>query len=533
MSTEVFTARHIIRSGALIYGIRALGAVVSLGTTAALAYFFGTSRDIEAYFAATAFYYLSAKVMQTGGASSVLVPAYLRARAQAGQDAGWSLVSNAMNVTALFAIGLTIMVVLTVPWLVPILVPGFEGPARDTVVQLVRIMALGFGTLPIVALATVVLNAHGKFGRPELFGFLGSVAYLGTIVLGSPSFGVTAVALGMLVSSLVNFLWIFVALKRLGYRHRWVLSLRDLTLRAWIRGVRPYFGYMLVMQVQGVALTAVLSLLPQGSMAIYRYASDLMAKVTGFVSGPVNTISLPILSEKAMLGTGPELRKALARTLRASALITLPVFLVMVIGARDFVELLLRRGGFTAADVGPVAVCVAILAINIVVGPVYAVFTRAFVAIQRNGWANVVAILGQGYTLALMFLLIPKLGYVGAAWHSVGATTAVLLTAAIVLWRHRLVPDLPTLLRGSGRVLLVAAMALVAGWGISRPTWFPAWYTTWLDFFVVSFTVLGTYTLACWIFRVNEVVQAITSLAWWTRAPRPTPPPPSAAIHVT
>jgi|GEM_PF-6723299 putative peptidoglycan lipid II flippase len=498
-------ATRYIRAGAAIYVMRALGILISLGTWSSIAYFFGTGREIEAYFVATAAYFSSAKLMQTGAAGSVVMPMYMQAIEDGGADAGWRMASNIINVTTLFAISMTVVVIIAAPLVVPWMIPGFDADSSTTVVGLLRIMALAFVALPVTALITSLLLANEKYKQPAIYEFIGSVAYLGAILIGVPWLGVNAIAIGLVLSAFISLVLLYRSLHGLGYRHRWRVDLKDIDMREWLKRMRPYLGYLVFLQAQTYVLMALLSLLPPGTMAIYRYASDLVSRVVGFVSAPVGAIVLPALSRQTVLDDKDEFRKILARSARYSVLISLPIFLVLALDSRDFVELLMHRGQFSSDDAGAVALAITIMAGNILASPVHSVLQKAFVAFGRTGLLNVVGILAQVYTILLMFLLIPRWGYIGAAWHSLAATVAIVITGAIILAAIGLFPHMPTLVRGSGRVAIVVAAAASTGWAVTN-LW-DAW--AWLQLGLVALSVSLVGVAVGRALRLEEVIIAL------------------------
>lgn len=502
------TGRFIFRVGTTIYIIKALSILLGLGTWAVLAFMFGTGRDIEAYFAAVVAYDLAGRIMQPGAAASVLVPLFIRAKATDGMESAWALVSMVVNTMTIAALALTVMLILAAPWVVPLLVPGFDDDGQATVVTLVRLMSIAMVSLPIIAIANAALNANGQFAKPEIFTLIGSIAFLTTIIVGVPRIGVVAVGLGAVFNAAVTMTGIMIAMRRQGYRHSWASPMRDDRFRAWARALRPSFAYMVIMQPRAFVLTAVLSLLPPGSMAIYRYASELVGRVGLYVSGPLGKIALPTLSRIAESQGTPELKKAVAQSLKLALIISLPVFMILLLASGEIVRLFLNYGRFTEADVRPVSVAVVILAVTVIFQSLNAVLQRTFVVIQRTGWQNVVLILGQLYSLTLILLLVPRWGFVGAAWHNLIGLLALLVTGFIVLLANRFAPDPGVLLHAMPRVLFACIAALLVGWGVAHAGIAPAW----LGLLAIASTVTGVYIAVNWILRVDEIRLAASAV---------------------
>jgi len=498
----------ILRTGALIYSIKALTIMVSLGTWAVLAFLFGTGLDIEAYFAAVIAYDLAGRMMQPGAAASVLVPVFIRAKTANGMESAWALVSMVLNTMSLGVLALMALLMVAIPWIAPLLVPGFDTASQANVVTLVRVMAIAMVSLPVIAIANAVLNANGQFARPEIFLLVGSITFLATIAIGVPLVGVVAVAVATVLNAAVTLTGTLVSLQIQGYRHRWLLKPRDSEFRDWVRALRPSFGYMVVMQPCSFVLTAVLSMLPPGSMAIYRYASELTGRIGLYVSGPVGTMALPALSRIAESQGKPELSKAVAQSLKLALIISLPVAFIIFLASEEILRLFLNYGQFTEQDVRPVATAMVILAITVVFQSVNAVMQRTFVVIQRTGWQNIVMVLGQVYTLTLVLILIPTWGYVGAAWHNVLALLALLVTGFVVLLANKFAPDWSVLKKATIGISLAGAAAFGSGWAVGQADISPSW----LGLLAIASAVSVTYVAVGWIFRVDEARLAVATV---------------------
>lgn len=462
---ESWAPRRLLRAAALIYSLRFGAAIVSIVTGALLAFHFGIGKEIEAYFAAITVFHMSSKFVQAGNAGNVLVPIFTRLRERGPAGSEWRLATDVLNTTLVLGMIVGAGVAAGAPWIARAIAPGFDAEGEELLIGLLRLAAIGAVVGPIMGMGVALLNAQAKFGSTELFAVVGAIGHVTVIAVLVPSMGIQAAAVGLVVSSLLNAGLIFTALYRQGYRHRWFIRIHDDQYRAWARAMRPYAVYTVVVQFQTFLLIAVLSLLPEGNFAIYRYGADIAARITTFVAGPVNSLALPLLSRSDVMGGVTRLGRELSRSMNVTILLTAPALAIVIIGSRPIVELLLARGEFTEIDVRPVSVVLVIMAVGLVVNPVLSLATSSMVAVQRTGWVNIVAVFGQVYQFVLLISLAPAFGYVGAAWHSTGATIAVLLTAHFVVRRIGIRLERDALIEHLLRAVAVLSIATLLGAG--------------------------------------------------------------------
>lgn len=455
------TVRTITRGGARIYAVNGVGALVGLVTTAMIAFHFGVGAEIEAFFAATTTYFLAAKLLQSGAAGGVIIPALVRVRSNLGDEEWNRFLSSAVLVAAFASTLLAIAIAVALPWATHLLVPGFSDEKRDLVVMLARILTIGIATAPVISLLSAALNSEGRFGVPEISNFAGTIVYLGFVAAGPFIGGIEFVAIGMATSGWIVAIVLFVAVSNSGFRFKLVKPWRNTETRYWLKALRPFSWYTVVMQLRAVFLIALLSTLPAGSMAYYRFGVDFVAKVGSLVQAPINSMLIPYLSETLLRTDLDRFRKSVATaTVNALLLISLPAIL-LALNAQQIARIVWGRGEFEPAAVIAVGNVVAIGALALFPQVMYGVLNKSMMARGRTGVLNIVAGLGQMYHFGLIIWLVPRWGYIGAAWHGVFATTLLVITMAIALHFVQSWPDWKSVTSHASKsaLLIVAAGA--------------------------------------------------------------------------
>jgi peptidoglycan biosynthesis protein MviN/MurJ (putative lipid II flippase) len=458
---------NIARGSVRIYATVGAGAVIGLITTALLGFHFGTGDSIETFFVATTFYFVVTKLLQAGAIGGVATPILIRVRHANGVAAENSVLTGLLVVTLIISVVVAGLIAVSVSGLTTVMVPGFDDSKRDLVVPLARIMSLGIAAAPINALLTAYLNSKQKFGWPETTNLSGAMVNLAFVGLGASFIGIEAAAYGLVVSAWLSTTLLAIMAIGSGWRFR----VSDIRVHAetieWLKGLRPFTGYTVLMQIQAVVLVSVLSVLPDGSLAFYRYGSDLVAKAGGLLAGPINSMVLPYVAKARIDGGIDAFREALARASAASlALIIVPTVFI-ALNATGITESILGRGQFDGVAVRQVSIVIMISSLALPLQFVFSVFQKGLVGLQKNLLVNAVGVFGQIIIVGLTLFLVPIWAHTGAAWIGPISTAALLFVTGVMLWRLNVAPNLRTValsLRAYSLTLVVILLAILGSY---------------------------------------------------------------------
>ena len=154
-----------------------------------VAHYFGTQPENDAYVAAYALFYVPVLLLNSC-ITSTLVPMYTEARARRGLARADRFASNTINILALAALGLTVLMLALAEPLVHLVYPGYEPWKAALTVEMVRIMVLTLMfNITSISLASL-LNAQEKYIAAQITGFPLSFAVILAAVLFARQYGV-------------------------------------------------------------------------------------------------------------------------------------------------------------------------------------------------------------------------------------------------------------------------------------------------------------------------------------------------------
>ena len=167
--------------------------------------YFGTSPESDMYYSAYTVFYLPVLLLNSC-ITATLVPMYTEARERRGIARADRFASNSINIFALLALGLTLLVLLLAEPLVRLIYAGYDAQQAALTAELVRIMVLSLAfNITSISLASL-LNAQEKYVAAQITGFPLSFAVIIAAALFSGRYGVRALAWGVFVANILQTL---------------------------------------------------------------------------------------------------------------------------------------------------------------------------------------------------------------------------------------------------------------------------------------------------------------------------------------
>src|SRR5918912_1158408 len=140
-----------------------LSRVVGLIRQRVFAYYFGTSDAADAFNAAFRIPNFLQNIFGEGALSASFIPVYANLLARGDKEEASRVADAILTLLALVTSIIVLIGILTTPYLISLIAPGFEGEKREWTIKLVRIFFPGAGLLVLSAWCLGVLNSHRRF----------------------------------------------------------------------------------------------------------------------------------------------------------------------------------------------------------------------------------------------------------------------------------------------------------------------------------------------------------------------------------
>ncbi|HAB17587.1 MAG TPA: murein biosynthesis integral membrane protein MurJ, partial [Verrucomicrobiales bacterium] len=182
------------------------------------------------------------RLLGEGALTAAFIPIFKEREKQAGDAAMWHSANAVISALVVLSGSLVLVVVLG---LTGVLAAVPLGPHGELIVRLLRLM---FPYLLFVTVAAVfigMLNARGHFFVPALGASMLNVVMIAAVFFIAPRFGTTletqvfGLAVGVLLAGVVQAGFQWPALRKEGFRYRWVNPLGDPTVAEVVRRMAP------------------------------------------------------------------------------------------------------------------------------------------------------------------------------------------------------------------------------------------------------------------------------------------------------
>lgn len=499
--------------------------VLGLAREQIFAALFGGGRVMDAFTIAFRIPNLLRDLFAEGALSTAFVTVFSKTAAVGDETSAWSLANKIATLTAVLLSAITVLGILSAPWLVAALAPGFDPAKAALTVTLTRVMYPFILLVSLAALVMGMLNARNVFGVPAM---ASSFFNLGSIVAGvllgywlDPHFGPHAIlglAIGTLVGGALQLCVQLPTLRRQGYRYRVDFHWRDPGVRAVLRLMGPSVIAASTTQVNVLVNSVFASELGDGPTFWLTVAFRLMQLPLGIFGVALGTVALPLLARMAATGNMLSFRSELARGMRLAFLMTIPASVGLIVLAEPIISVLYQHGRFGAYETAESAGALRFYALGLCGYAALKVLVNAFYAIDRRKTPMVVSFLAVALNLALNFIFTRELGWGhrGLAFSTACVATSNFLILYFLMRSHLGRLESRAMARLVGKLALACLVLFALAWWGSE--WLLADWATqafWPKcaglFLVIG--VAGAGFVACanalGITEVHEIVAAV------------------------
>ena len=264
------------------------------------AHYFGDSDAADVFKAAFRIPNFLQNLFGEGVLSASFIPVYANLLAREDKEEARKTAGAVAALLALSTSLLVLLGVLSAPWLIDAIAPGFHGEKRELTVLLVRILFPGAGLLVCSAWCLGVLNSHRKFFLSYTAPVLWNIA----MIAGMIAFGVGRTQNSLVVitawasvvgSALQVAVQLPTVLKLLGGL-KLSLAHEAESVRTVIRNFFPVFVSRGVVQISAYIDAFLASWLPTGAVAALAYAQTLYTLPVSLFGMSVSAAELPLMS---------------------------------------------------------------------------------------------------------------------------------------------------------------------------------------------------------------------------------------------
>ncbi|MBU4000077.1 murein biosynthesis integral membrane protein MurJ [Patescibacteria group bacterium] len=345
-----------------------------------LAGYFGAGDTLDIYYAAFRIPDTIFNLLIVGALSASFVPILSDYFYKGDKKRAWEITNNILNIFLAAIAVISAVLVLTTPYLLKFVVPGWSGEKFQTTVILTQIMFLSPVFLSVSSIMSGVLQSTKRF----VVYAAAPIFYNAGIIIGAVVFakifalGVYGLVLGVILGSALHFFVQLPAVVSLGYGYRFYFDYQNPVIRKIFRIMVPRTLSLGVGQINLFVITSVASTLATGSLTIFNFAANIQSIFFGMIGVSFGVAAFPTISAYFASGQKEKFAAAFSRTFREIVFLIVPATAYLIIFKAEIVRLIFGTGKFDYPAVILTERTLEFLAIGLTAQALISLVVRAF-----------------------------------------------------------------------------------------------------------------------------------------------------------
>lgn len=420
------SAIYSINAAALLIGAAGLlSRILGVVRDRLLASHFGASRQLDIYYAAFQIPDFMYTILLLGASSAAIIPVFARLKKD-NQEKAVQLISSLFVVFLSGAVVMSLVVFITIPFLLKFIVPGFSMEEQRQTIILSRIMLASPILLGLSGIISAVLQSARNFLPFALSSVFYNIGIIAGIIFLLPQFGLSGLAVGVVFGALLHLLVQvpsfahfytqvskdtasneatngkkeFSKEKKVKIRYPILSDSISDSIKTIARLAFPRVIAIALNRFTIIILVAIASTLSAGSVAIFRLSENLHYLPIGVFGISFAVAAFPSLNEQYIASAGAKFLDILYRTLSSILFWVLPLSVFFIVLRAQIVRIALGGGKFDWAETRLAAASLGILAVAILAESIRPLLIRAFYALEDtktplfvNAFSSLVTIL--------------------------------------------------------------------------------------------------------------------------------------------
>jgi putative peptidoglycan lipid II flippase len=461
----------LLKSAAKVGGLTLVSRLLGFVRDQLIAFTIGTGPVAEAFFVAQRLPNLFRALFAEGAFNNAFVPQFARMAEGEGQEKALGFARDTLSVLFTWMLVFCALCMIFMPWLMPLLAPGFKGDAAklSLATELTRICFPYLGMMSLTALFGGVLNSMNRFAAPAAAPILLNIVVIAMTLLawwlglGNSADTGRFLAWAVTISGVAQLILIGTSAYYAGANV--VPSGPRLTadVKKVLKLSVPGLISGGITQVN-LLIATMLATGFSGGVAFLYYADRLFQLPLGLIGVAIGVVLLPALSRKLRTGDTQGAMDSQNRALEFAMFLTLPAAAALALIGRPILHTVFEHGAFTRADTFNVAPVLAAFALGLPAFTLTKIFQPGFYAREDTKTPMYFAITAVVVNIASSFILSRFFAHIGialatsvAAWVNASLLIFTASTRGHYVADARLKSRLPRML--ASLVIMAAVLA--------------------------------------------------------------------------
>lgn len=385
MNNRLFNFFHkefkSINQAALLLGVFAFfSQILALVRDRAFAHIFGPSPLLDIYYASFRIPDFLYVTIASLFAVTALLP-LLGKKYEENNEEARNFFASVIQVYSLCMMIIVIVMYCVMPYIVPVITPGFTVSEQSLLIHLSRIMLLSPFLMGLSNIFASVTQMYKKFFVYALTPVMYNIGILLGILIGYPHWGISGLAYGVVFGALLHaglqlpIIWSH-GFRLYGIQPGKYLKDIGILLRTSLPRTLGLATYNIILLV----VVTFASLLGSGVISIFNLSFNLQNVPLVLIGLSYSVASFPIVTQLFVQGKRLEFFQTIEHAARQIIFWSIPLTVVCIVLRAHIVRIVLGTGNFDWSDTRLTAASLALFSVSLVAQGLILLFVRAYYA---------------------------------------------------------------------------------------------------------------------------------------------------------
>ncbi|MCI6153428.1 murein biosynthesis integral membrane protein MurJ [Fusobacterium perfoetens] len=424
----------MFRSGILVMIVTLISRVLGLARSMIVAYYFGATAATDAFFSAFKISNFFRQLLGEGALGTSFIPLYNEKIKEEGEEEGRKFIFSILNIIFIFSIIISLLMIIFSEQIIALIVNGFSPETRHVAAELLEIMSPYFILIAIAGMLGAILNNFKIFVVPASTAIFFNIAILGSAVYFGKTYGIKAMAYGVLVGGILQLLVQipqFIG-KTKGYSFK--IYWKDKYLKRLFYMMLPMLVGIVARQFNTIVDQFFASYLEAGGISALENATRLYTLPIGVFGISVSTVVYPTLSKKIVNKDFKGVEDNLLKGLNILLFLIVPCMAVFCFYSKEIVKFLFGYGNFNERAIVITGEALFFYSVGLYFYNAIHVLTRAFYGMKNSKDPVKFSIMAIIINIVLNMILIKPMAYKGLA---LATSIAAIVNFTLLLYTFR------------------------------------------------------------------------------------------------
>ncbi|MCL5030737.1 MAG: oligosaccharide flippase family protein [Bacteroidetes bacterium] len=391
-----------------------LGSLVSILYQSLIAHYFGANEMTDAFFMARSSSDLLQKFMLLGQTSAVFMPIFASIY-QKDKSAAWDLTSNTLNTISLLSLLLCFIAYLIAKPFVELIAPGFNEQTKEVTILFLRIILPANVLWAMSIILTSVLQYKGIFIITALAQFSASALMIIILFIGKNWVGIVVLPISLLISSLVQFLFLLSVSLKEGMKWKPKLKLYDPTLREVFSLLFPFLFSLAITQVSIIIHNRLASSQNIGDVSLLNYAIRIYSVMSNVLISIFPTVFFPTLLNEVSSDT-KRVGQMVRQSIKYMFMAITPIIIIVCIASEPIIQIFFHGSSLSNQSYHTISNLLSIYSAGILTMIPLAVIQKVPFALKNTKINVAVSMITSVATIVINLILVSWFKIYGLAW---------------------------------------------------------------------------------------------------------------------